>query len=64
MKIYCPACGEWSERVNLDFSPSAFFNWQCPECDTGFKIKIEYEMIEDEPNASSPTPSQSKSPQR
>lgn len=50
MKIYCPACGEWSEHISVDFSPSCKFYWQCPECDTKFEIKIEYEAIEDEHN--------------
>ena len=49
MIIYCPACGEYGESIEIDnISPGAEIEYRCLHCGTEYKIVMEYSILESE----------------
>lgn len=42
MRIYCPACGIYSDYDDNLIAPGGPIDWTCPECGTVFGINIEF----------------------
>jgi transposase-like protein len=49
MEIYCPCCGEYDYRLEIDYiGPDTIFDFKCSYCNERFELKVIYTIQEND----------------